>query len=36
MKEQFTREYKKRLRLVLRSKLNGKNKISFSYLTLEQ
>ena len=27
MKDQFTREYKKRLKLVLRSKLNGKNKI---------
>ena len=27
MKEQFTREYKRRLKLLLRSKLNGKNKI---------
>ena len=28
MKEQFTREYKRRLKLLLRSKLNGKNKIA--------
>ena len=28
MKDQFTREYKRRLKLVLRSKLIGKNKIS--------
>ena len=27
MKDQFTREYKRRLKLVLRSKLIGKNKI---------
>ena len=27
MKREFVREYKRRLRLILRSKLNGKNKI---------
>jgi len=27
MKTQFTKEYKRRLRLILKSKLNGRNKI---------
>ena len=28
MKKRFVREYKRRLKLVLKSKLNGKNKIN--------
>jgi len=28
MKKRFVREYKRKLRLVLKSKLNGKNKIN--------
>ena len=28
MKKRFAREYKRRLKLVLKSKLNGKNKIN--------